>query len=154
MHVAIELHTLDTYRPNLGLSWRPYMKLSQLLLTTSICAVVAMPAFAQARSFADVDTDGNGELSLEELKEAFGNAGANSILVRNDRDGDGAVTVAEIKISQDDEDDDDEDDEDEDDDESSDEDDDEDDEDDDEDDDESSDEDDDSDDESSDEADD
>ena len=154
MHVAIELHTLETYRPILGLYWRMYMKLSQLLLTTSICAVVAMPAFAQARSFADVDTDGNGELSLEELKEAFGNAGANSILVRNDRDGDGAVTVAEIKISQDDEDDDDEDDEDEDDDESSDEDDDEDDEDDDEDDDESSDEDDDSDDESSDEADD
>ncbi|SMX24699.1 EF hand [Boseongicola aestuarii] len=145
MHVAIELHTLETYRPILGLYWRPYMKLSQLLLTTSICAVVAMPAFAQARSFADVDTDGNGELSLEELKEAFGNAGANSILVRNDRDGDGAVTVAEIKISKDDEDDDDEDDED--DDESSDE-------DDDEDDDESSDEDDDSDDESSDEADD
>ena len=148
MHVAIELHTLVTSCPVLGLYWRTHMKLSQLLLTTSICAVVAMPAFAQAKSFAEVDTNNDGELSEAELLAAFGEAGKNNIMARNDRDGNGVVTVAEIKISQDDEDDeDDEDEDDEDDDESSDE-------DDDEDDDESSDEDDDSDDESSDEADD
>ena len=132
MHVAIEVHTLVTYRPILGPYWRTYMKLSQLLLTTSICAVVAMPAFAQAKSFAEVDTNNDGELSEAELLAAFGEAGKNNIMARNDRDGNGVVTVAEIKISQDDEDDeddenDDEDDDDEDDDESSDEDDDEDD---------------------------
>ena len=43
------------------------MKLSQLLLTTSLCAVVAMPAFAQSRSFSDVDRNNDGVLS-----EAFG----------------------------------------------------------------------------------
>ena len=131
------------------------MKLSQLLLTTSICAVVAMPAFAQAKSFAEVDRNNDGKLSEEELFKAFGEAGKNNIMARYDLDKNGVVTVAEIKIYQDDEDDDEDDEDDEDDDESSDEDDDEDDEDDDdEDDDESSDEDDDSDDESSDEDDD
>jgi hypothetical protein len=79
------------------------MKLSHLLMTTSLCAVVAMPAAAQARTFSEVDSNRDGQLSQSELETAFGAAGANSFLKRNDRDGNGTVSVAEIQISQDDE---------------------------------------------------
>ena len=78
------------------------MKLSQLLLTTSLCAVVAMPAFAQSRSFSDVDRNNDGVLSEEELETAFGANGAFLFLKENDSDGDGYVSVAEIRLSQDD----------------------------------------------------
>ena len=78
------------------------MKLSQLLLTTSLCAVVAMPAFAQSRSFSDVDRNNDGVLSEEELETAFGANGAFLFLKENDSDGDGYVSVAEIQLSQDD----------------------------------------------------
>jgi len=86
------------------------MKISRFLLTTSLCAVVAMPAFAEAKKFSDVDQDGNGELSRKELVAAFKNAGADSILLRSDMDGNGLVTIAEIKMSHDEDDEDDDDD--------------------------------------------
>ena len=85
------------------------MKLSHFLLTTSLCAVVAMPAFAEAKKFSDVDQDGNGKLSIAELLKAFGEEGARSILKRSDRNGDGEVSLDEVKISHDDDESDDED---------------------------------------------
>jgi hypothetical protein len=77
------------------------MKLSQLLLTTSLCALIAVPAFAQSLTFNDVDTDSDGHLSQSELETAFGADGSALFLNQNDRDGDGNVSVAEIQTSQD-----------------------------------------------------
>jgi hypothetical protein len=74
------------------------MKLSHFLLTTSLCAVVAMPAFAEAKKFSDVDKNGNGKLSRKELFDAFGAEGAESIWSTYDTDGDGDVSLAEVKI--------------------------------------------------------
>jgi hypothetical protein len=78
------------------------MKLSQLLLTTSLCALIAVPAFAQSLTFNDVDTDSDGHLSQSELETAFGTDGSALFLNQNDRDGDRNVSVAEIQTSQDD----------------------------------------------------
>lgn len=97
------------------------MKLSNLLLTTSLVALTALPASAQGRGFNSIDSDADGLLSLSELEAAFGAAGAERILLRSDSDGDGALTRREIRSSQDDEDDDDDDEDDEDNDESDDE---------------------------------
>ena len=47
------------------------MKLSHLLLTTSLCAVAAGPVLAQSRTFSSVDTNGDGQLSIEELEAAI-----------------------------------------------------------------------------------
>ena len=58
------------------------MKLSQLLITTSFCALTALPAVAQGRAFSDIDTDGNGELSAGELDAIFGAAVAGTIIAR------------------------------------------------------------------------
>ena len=79
------------------------MKLSQLLLTTSLCALAAGPALAQARSFSSIDANGDRQLSLSELEAAFGQRGASRIMSRSDLDGDGLVTAPEIQVSQDDE---------------------------------------------------
>lgn len=99
------------------------MTLSRLLLTTSLCAVVSFPAFAQQRSFNAIDTDQDGSLSAAELEAAFGAEGAARVLLRADRDGSNSLSVGEIRgrsgdDENDDENDDDEDDDDEDDDES------------------------------------
>ena len=85
------------------------MKISHFLLTTSLCAVVAMPAFAEAKKFSDVDKNGNGKLSKEELLIAFGEEGADSILERSDINGDDEVSLDEVKIANDDDESDDED---------------------------------------------
>ncbi|UYP67366.1 hypothetical protein OIU14_12880 [Thalassobacter stenotrophicus] len=79
------------------------MKLSHLFLSTALCAVAAMPALAQQRTFSSVDTNNDGELSQSELEEAFGVSGAKTFLSRNDRDGNNSVSVAEIQIAQSDE---------------------------------------------------
>ncbi|MBT8458490.1 MAG: hypothetical protein KJN60_02355, partial [Boseongicola sp.] len=86
------------------------MKLSHLLLTSSLCAVVSAPAIAESRSFSAVDTDGNGNLTLGELIEVFGESTAEDIIARADRDEDGELTRAEVRasFSNDDEEDDDE----------------------------------------------
>ena len=89
------------------------MKLSHLLMTTSLCAVVAIPAVAQQRTFGQVDTNDDGELSLSELEAAFGVEPAAAFMRQSDLDGSGSVSVAEIQLSQDDESDDDESDDDE-----------------------------------------
>ena len=86
------------------------MKLSRLLMTTSLCAAVTGPAFAQGMPFNEVDTDSNGKLSMSELVEVFGATSAERIIVRADRDGDGELTRLEIRIRNDDDEDDEEDD--------------------------------------------
>ena len=78
------------------------MKLSHLLLTTSLCAVAAVPAMAQSRTFSSIDANGDGQLSLAELEAVFGRQGAGNILNRSDLDRNGFVSASEIKISHDD----------------------------------------------------
>jgi hypothetical protein len=92
------------------------MKLSQLLLTTSLCAVTALPVYAQGRSFSSIDTDNDGRLSLTELTDAFGSNVAQRILGRDDDDEDGYLTRREVRSSDDEDDDEEDDDDDEDDD--------------------------------------
>ncbi|MGV6806072.1 MAG: hypothetical protein ACWA49_17885 [Ruegeria sp.] len=77
------------------------MNFKHLLMTTSIVAVAAIPAFAQSRPFSDVDLNGDAQLSLEELEAAFGRDGADAIMDRSDLDGSGSVSAAEIRNSQD-----------------------------------------------------
>ncbi len=89
------------------------MKLSHLLVTTSLCAIAAGPLMAQSRTFSSIDTNGDQQLSFEELEDAFGRRGARSIISQSDLDGDGLVSASEIQVSQDDERDDDESDDDE-----------------------------------------
>ena len=95
------------------------MKLSHLLLTSSLCAAATSPAFAQSRAFSDIDTDGNGALTLAELVDVFGERTAEEIILRADRNDDGELTRFEVRVSfsDDDEEDDDEEDDEEDDDE-------------------------------------
>ncbi|NNE86514.1 MAG: hypothetical protein HKN27_00430 [Silicimonas sp.] len=81
------------------------MKLGKLLLTTSLCASMAVPAFSQGRPFKEIDTNGDDFLSESELTEAFGERGAARILARSDSDGDGVLTRAEIRSSDDEDDD-------------------------------------------------
>ncbi|WP_170844791.1 EF-hand domain-containing protein [Aliiruegeria lutimaris] len=87
------------------------MTISKLLLSTSVLAVMALPALAQERTFRSIDTNQNGVLERGELEEAFGSSGASKVLSRSDSDGDGKVTRSELRqSSDDDESDDDEDD--------------------------------------------
>ena len=79
------------------------MKLSHLLLTTSLCAVAAGPVLAQARTFSSIDANNDRQLSVSELEAAFGQRGASRIMSRSDLDGDGLVSAPEIQVSQDDE---------------------------------------------------
>lgn len=86
------------------------MKLPKLLLTTSLCAAVALPALSQGRPFADVDENGDGALSRSELEAVFGTDAADRILSRGDRNGDDSLSLREARFSNDDESDDEEDD--------------------------------------------
>ena len=79
------------------------MKLSHLLLTTSLCAVAAGPVLAQSRTFSSIDTNRDDRLSISELEAAFGKRGADRIMSRSDLDGDGLVSASEVQVSQDDE---------------------------------------------------
>ena len=88
----------------------PPMKLGKLLLTTSLCASMAAPAFAQGRPFNEIDSDSDGFLTEAELADAFGDRGALRIISRSDSDGDGMLTRDEIRSSDDEDDEDDEDD--------------------------------------------
>lgn len=78
------------------------MKIRNLLLTTSICAVTALPALAQGQRFSTVDADGNGGLSMTELSAVFGSDQAKAIMNKRDMNGDGMITAAELQMSYDD----------------------------------------------------
>ncbi len=68
--------------------------------TTTAFVLSASTALAQSLPFAEVDTDADGMLSNEELVAAFGEGGA-EILMADDSDGDGMLSVAEIRIAAD-----------------------------------------------------
>ena len=87
------------------------MKVSNLLMTSSLVAAVSGPALAQGTPFSQIDTNGDGVLSLSELVAVFGEDSAQRIILRADRDGDGELTRFEIRVRNDDESDDEEDDE-------------------------------------------
>lgn len=72
-------------------------KLSASLATTAF-VLGASTAVAQSIPFAEVDTDSNMELSMAELEAAFGAEGA-AILIEDDADGDGMLSVQEIRIA-------------------------------------------------------
>ena len=86
------------------------MKLSKLLLTTSLCAAVSGTALAQGKPFNEVDADGDGSLTLGELISVFGQVPAERIMIRADSDGDGQLTRLEIRARNGEDDEDDEDD--------------------------------------------
>lgn len=73
--------------------------LIRLLLTTSLTAAAALPAAAQGRTFSEIDTDGNGSLSVAELEAVFGVEGAARVIARDDADGDGMVSRDEVAVS-------------------------------------------------------
>lgn len=79
------------------------MKIAKMLLTTSIIAGTATVSAAQGRAFDDVDANNNGSLSLSELEAVFGKTAAAQIMARDDRNGDGSLSFAEIAASNDDE---------------------------------------------------
>ena len=78
------------------------MTRSKLLLSTSLCMALALPAYAQSRSFSQVDSNGDGQLDRSELASVFGTRNANRILSRSDGNGDGVLSVQEVRISRDD----------------------------------------------------
>ncbi|MGC1504012.1 MAG: hypothetical protein WA782_07695, partial [Sulfitobacter sp.] len=75
------------------------MTRSKLLLSTSLCTALALPAFAESRSFSQVDTNGNRQLERIEIAAAFGARSADRMLSRQDRNGDGALSVTEVRSS-------------------------------------------------------
>ncbi len=88
------------------------MKLTRLLLSTSLSAAFVYPVSAQQISFSDVDTDGNGVLTETELEAAFGVDGAAELLAAADANGDRTLTREEVNNAFDDEEDDEDDEED------------------------------------------
>ena len=79
------------------------MKIAKLLVTTSIIAGAATAVSGQGRPFNEVDANNDGMLSLSELEAVFGSASAARILARGDTDNDGALSPAEIQVSNSDE---------------------------------------------------
>ena len=71
-------------------------KLSATLATTAF-VLAASTAAAQSIPFAEVDTDGDMMLSNDELVAAFGADGA-AILMADDADADGMLSVQEIRV--------------------------------------------------------
>ncbi|WP_390911307.1 hypothetical protein [Pseudosulfitobacter sp. SM2401] len=66
------------------------------------CAVLVIyafltPAFAQSASFRNVDTNSDRVLSRDELVSAFGSRGAARLLSQSDHNGDGKLTISELR---------------------------------------------------------
>ncbi|EYD70825.1 hypothetical protein [Limimaricola hongkongensis] len=74
-------------------------KMTATLATTAF-VLGASTAVAQSIPFAEVDTDSDMMLSNEELVAAFGEDGA-AILMADDADGDGMLSVQEIRVATD-----------------------------------------------------
>lgn len=85
--------------------------MKKILITTSLCTVLALPGQAQQVTFGSIDTNNDGQLSREELEGVFGTEGADNVLGNQDKNKDGFITVDEA-VSGDDEDDDEDDDDD------------------------------------------
>ncbi len=61
-------------------------------------------ASAQSASFRSVDSNSDGVLTFDELLAEFGRAGANRLLQSADHNGDGRITISELRRGPDDED--------------------------------------------------
>ena len=58
---------------------------------------LAPPAAAQSASFRSVDTNSDGVLTRDELVATFGARGARRLLERSDHNGDGQLTIWELR---------------------------------------------------------
>jgi len=83
------------------------MKHRNLLLSASVAALVMAGSAASAQSmrFYDVDADGNGLLSYDELRSAFGTAAANRLWNRGGGDDLSVSDIRRLNASDDDDDD-------------------------------------------------
>src|SRR6056297_3297134 len=90
------------------------MRHRNLLLSASVAALVMAGSAASAQSmrFSDVDADGNGLLSYDELRSAFGTAAANRLWNRGGGDDLSVANIRRLNASDDDDVDDDDDDDD------------------------------------------
>lgn len=84
------------------------MRPRNLLLTASVTALVLAGTSASAQMrFSDVDRDGNGRLSYDELQSAFGTSGANQLWERGGGNELSRGDIRSINAGRDDDDDDD-----------------------------------------------
>lgn len=81
---------------------RPVPSVRLCLSSALLICMAAGPASAQSASFRSVDTDRNGVLTYDELVAAFGREGANRLLRSTDHDGDGRITLPELRRGPDD----------------------------------------------------
>lgn len=75
-----------------------------LCLVFMCVAIFPNPSPAQSASFRSVDTNSDGVLTFDELVAAFGRDGANRLLGSTDHNGDGRITISELRRGPDDED--------------------------------------------------
>lgn len=68
-----------------------------LLCLALLAFLMPAPVSAQTASFRAVDTNSDGILSVNELVAAFGRAGANRLLQSTDHNGDGRITISELR---------------------------------------------------------
>lgn len=80
-----------------GFAWRCANVFVLVLVAILPCSLAA-----QTASFRAVDTNSDGVLSVDELVAAFGRAGANRLLGSTDRNGDGQITILELRRGPDD----------------------------------------------------
>ena len=78
------------------------MTRSKPVLSISLCMALALPANATSQNFGILDSDGDGQLSKNELTYAFGILNAERLLAHGDQNADGLLTVREIRSSRDD----------------------------------------------------
>ncbi len=71
--------------------------LRAVLCVVPVLTVSPLQALAQSASFRSVDTDSDRRLNRAELTTAFGAAGAARLLNRSDHNGDGVLTVGELR---------------------------------------------------------
>lgn len=98
-------HFMTMLTAKWGPSWDSSRAVPSVRVFWSITLLIGMavePASAQSASFRSVDTDRNGILTLNELVATFGREGANRLLQSTDHDGDGRITISELRRGSDD----------------------------------------------------
>lgn len=74
-----------------------------VLSVVLICSgILPGPSSAQSASFRAVDTNSDGVLTFGELVAAFGRSGATRLLGSSDHNGDGRITILELRRAPDD----------------------------------------------------
>lgn len=76
--------------------------LAVIFVVMTFFAVSPASASAQSASFRSVDTNSDAVLSFDELAAAFGRDGANRLLRSSDHNGDGRITISELRRGPDD----------------------------------------------------